>query len=63
VQLKRPTATLFGNSIHWKVIDNKLLAYIDGQVSPSGYIGILTIQYKIENNTFKPDKISFDVAK
>lgn len=52
----------FGNSIHWKVTDNKLYAYIDAQVSPSGYVGTVKIQYKFENNIFNLDNISFELS-
>lgn len=49
----------FGNDIHWEVVNKKLYAHIGAQVSPAGYIGIITIEYKFENNAFKLSNISF----
>lgn len=49
----------FGYNIHWDVVNNKLYAYIGAQVSPAGYIGIIAIEYKFENNRFSLDNIYF----
>lgn len=50
----------FGGIIHWKVINDKLYAHIDAQVSPSGFVGTVIIEYKFENNVFTLDSISFE---
>lgn len=49
----------FGNDNHWEVVNKKLYAHIGAQVSPAGYIGIITIEYKFENNEFNLSDISF----
>lgn len=49
----------FGSIIHWEVIDNKLYAHLSAQVSPAGFIGTATIQYKLKNDVFNLENISF----
>lgn len=51
-----------GNSIHWRIDSNKLYAYINAQVSPSGYIGTVVIEYNFKNNIFNLNNISFTVT-
>ena len=42
----------FGNSIHWRISNNKLYADVDAQVSSSGFVGTVTIEYKYRNAKF-----------
>ncbi|MCB2291757.1 hypothetical protein LGK97_18765 [Clostridium sp. CS001] len=53
----------FGNSIHWRITNNKIYADVDAQVSPSGFVGTVTIEYKYENAKFILSNISFDEAE
>jgi hypothetical protein len=49
----------FGNSLHWRISNNKLYVDVDAQVSPSGFVGTVTIEYKYENAKFILCNISF----
>lgn len=53
----------FGSNIHWRIINNKLYADVDAQVSPSGFVGTVTIEYKYENSKFILSNIYFDEAE
>lgn len=49
----------FGFEIHWRVSNNKLYANVDSQVSPSGYVGTVVIEYGFKDNIFNLENIRF----
>ena len=53
----------FGNSLHWRISNNKLYVDVDAQVSPSGFVGTVTIEYKYEIAKFILSNISFEEAQ
>lgn len=49
----------FGNRISYNVLENRLTAYISGQISPTEYIGDVVIVYEYKNNLFQAAEIRF----
>lgn len=50
----------FRGHIDYDVVDNKLIAKVGAQVSPSLYVGNIEIEYIFKNKRMEPNKVTFE---
>lgn len=49
----------FGSEIHWRINNDIIYADVDAQVSPSGYVGTIEIEYEFKGDMIALKKIRF----
>lgn len=49
----------FGSEVHWRIYNNTIYADVDAQVSPSGYVGTIEIEYEFKGNMLTLKNIRF----
>ena len=49
----------FGSEIHWRINNDIIYADVDAQVSPSGYVGTIVIEYEFNGDMLTLKKIRF----
>ncbi|MBL4935977.1 hypothetical protein JK636_09410 [Clostridium sp. YIM B02515] len=49
----------FGSEIHWRIYNDIIYADVDAQVSPSGYVGTIEIEYEFKGDMLALKKIRF----
>ncbi|RXT02314.1 copper amine oxidase N-terminal domain-containing protein [Ammoniphilus sp. CFH 90114] len=49
----------FGNQISYNIVDNKLTAFVSGQISPTEYVGEVVITYEYKDMMFQSTDIDY----
>jgi hypothetical protein len=49
----------FGSEVHWRIYNDIIYADVDAQVSPSGYVGTIEIEYEFKGDVLTSKRIRF----